>query len=117
MEEILQRFYVHRIPHVLPHAIEFAKKLAGCCTMMREMLGELENFKKPEKLLKLSVDLNQAEEECDRFYLEAARAVPTQCTDLLEIIAWREIYDYMEDCADACEHVADTVATVVMKNT
>ena len=37
--------------------------------------------------------------------------------DLLEIIAWREIYDYMEDCADACEHVADTVATVVMKNT
>ena len=117
VEEILQRFYVHRIPHVLPHAIEFAKKLAGCCTMMREMLGELENFKKPEKLLKLSVDLNQAEEECDRFYLEAARAVPTQCTDLLEIIAWREIYDYMEDCADACEHVADTVATVVMKNT
>ena len=103
VEEILQRFYVHRIPHVLPHAIE--------------MLGELENFKKPEKLLKLSVDLNQAEEECDRFYLEAARAVPTQCTDLLEIIAWREIYDYMEDCADACEHVADTVATVVMKNT
>ena len=97
VEEILQRFYVHRIPHVLPHAIEFAKK--------------------PEKLLKLSVDLNQAEEECDRFYLEAARAVPTQCTDLLEIIAWREIYDYMEDCADACEHVADTVATVVMKNT
>ena len=117
VEEILQRFYVHRIPHVLPHAIEFAKKLAGCCTMMREMLGELENFKKPEKLLKLSVDLNQAEEECDRFYLEAARAVPTQCTDLLEIIAWREIYDYMEDCADACVHVADTVATVVMKNT
>ena len=36
--------------------------------------------------------------------------------DVLQIIAWREIYDYMEKCADACEHAADVIGSVVMKN-
>ena len=27
------------------------------------------------------------------------------CKDPLEVIAWREIYIYLEKCADACEHV------------
>ena len=32
------------------------------------------------------------------------------------IIAWREIYDYLENAPILCEHVADTVGSVVMKN-
>jgi uncharacterized protein Yka (UPF0111/DUF47 family) len=34
----------------------------------------------------------------------------------LEIVCWRKIYDYLERCADACEHVADSVDMIVMKN-
>ena len=44
-------------------------------------------------------------------------AVPNHCSDVLEILFWREIYECMESCADACEHVGDCVETVVMKNT
>ena len=36
--------------------------------------------------------------------------------DPLHVISWREIYAYLERCADACEHVADAVESVVMKN-
>ena len=36
--------------------------------------------------------------------------------DVLYIIAWTEIFNYFEKCADACEHVADTVGSIVMKN-
>lgn len=36
--------------------------------------------------------------------------------DLLDIIAWREIYSYLEKCADVSEHVADVVESVIMKN-
>ena len=41
---------------------------------------------------------------------------PVLRTDVLDIISWREIYDCLEACADACEHVADTIETIVMKN-
>ena len=77
----------------------------------------LENFKKPEKLHSMIVELNHAEEECDAIYLESALRVRDLNTDVLEIVAWREIYHCMESCADACEHVADSVETIVMKNT
>lgn len=31
---------------------------------------------------------------------------------MLAVIAWREIYSYLEKCADACEHAADVVESV-----
>lgn len=117
VEEILQSFYVNRVQVVTPDAIEFAKKLVVCCELMGKMLGEFVNFKKPAKLHELIIELNHYEEECDTLYLEASRRVREQCTDVLDVISWREIYDKMENCADACEHVGDCVDTVVMKNT
>ena len=117
IEEILQRFYVNQIQSATRDGILFAKKIAGCCRLMKDMLSELENFKKPEKLHSMIVELNHAEEECDAIYLESALRVRDLNTDVLEIVAWREIYHCMESCADACEHVADSVETIVMKNT
>lgn len=37
--------------------------------------------------------------------------------DVLEIIALRDVYECLEACADACEHVSACVGTVIMKNT
>ncbi len=117
VEEVLQQFYMDNIKTVLPEALEFAAKLVGCCELMANMLREFPNFKKPARLHEMIVTLNHAEEECDALYLRAIRAVPTHTSDVLEILFWREIYECMESCADACEHVGDCVETVVMKNT
>ncbi len=117
VEEIFQNIYIDRVKFILPEAIEFADKLVECCGLMKEMLGEFPNFKKPAKLHEMVIALNHAEEECDALYLRAVRAVPEHCTEVLDILYWREIYRCMEDCADACEHVGDCIETVVMKNT
>ena len=37
--------------------------------------------------------------------------------DPLEIIIWRDIFRYLEQCADACEHVADAAEKAYMNNT
>ena len=57
------------------------------------------------------------EEEGDRLFIESMRRLHAEVTDPIEIIAWREIYVYLEKCCDACEHVADVVESVIMKNT
>ncbi len=116
VEEVVQALYVDRIKTVLPEAIIFADKIVECCTIMNEMLSELESFKKPAKLHGIIVDLGAKEEECDELYLNALLAIYEHITDPLEIIFWREIYEHLEKCADACEHVGDVVETVVMKN-
>lgn len=117
IEEILQRFYVDRIETVLPCALEFATRIETSCDLMKAIVTELPNFKKPHKLKELIVKMSHEEEQCDKLYLTATRAIPDQTKDILEILGWREILSKMERCADACEEVADNIETIVMKNT
>ena len=117
IEEVLQQCYVWQVNAIPADAIQFARLIAKSCRLMKDMIAEFSNFKKPEKLRSLIVELSNVEEECDVFYLKASLNAKESCTDVMDIITWRRIYDRMENCADACEHVGDCVDTVVMKNT
>ena len=116
IEEVLQRIYVNRIQTVMPEAIQFAGMVVECCNMMKEMLAELPNFKKPKKLHEMIIALSHKEEECDQLYLKATLNAADFSTDPLTVMFWRDIYDRLEKCADACEHVGDSIETIVMKN-
>lgn len=116
IEEVLQLFYMYRIQNLLPQAACFAAKIFEACQLMKEMLCEFVNFKHPAKLRQMVIDLNNKEEECDALYIDAIFALNDQSTDALEVISWRDIYNRLESCADACEHVGDCVDLVLMKN-
>lgn len=116
IEEVLQRIYVNRIMTIMPEAITFAAMIVECCDMMKEMLGELVNFRKPKKLHELIINLSHKEEECDKLYLEATLKTADFSDNVLEVIFWREVFEKLEKCADACEHVGDSIETIVMKN-
>jgi len=116
IEEVLQRIYVNRIATIMPEAVTFAAMIVECCDMMKEMLGELVNFKKPKKLHELIINLSHKEEECDQLYLEATLKAADFSDNVLEVIFWREVFEKLEKCADACEHVGDSIETIVMKN-
>jgi len=45
------------------------------------------------------------------------RELMVSSADVMEKMAWHEIYDCLEACVDACEHVSECVDTVIMKNT
>ena len=117
IEEVLQRIYVDRITVIMPEAIAFAGMIVECCEMMTKMLSELVNFKKPKKLHEMIIELSHKEEKCDELYLEATLKSADFSSDVLTVIYWREIFDKLEKCADACEHVGDSIETIVMKNT
>ena len=117
LEEVLQKFYINDVRIIQPDAIEFAKKLVKSCELLCSLMGEFENFKRSKHIRSMIVNLNDAEEECDRLYLKSMRSLAKESANVLSIIAWRDIYDCMESCADACEHVSECVGAVIMKNT
>ena len=119
IEEVLQAVYINNVTKITDEAVSFAEKICVCTAKMKTMLTELPNFRKSEQLHKLIIDVNAAEEECDVLYLHAAYSCRKNWNgeNPLDVIAWREIYSALEECADACEDVADTVEAVVMKNT
>ncbi len=116
VEDVLMTLYVNHIKQIPNEVVNFTRLILRSCGVMKDMLQEFENFKKPTKLHDLVIKLSDLEEEGDRLYLQYKYNIRETFTDVLEIISWREILDKMETCLDACEHVGDCVDTVVMKN-
>lgn len=117
LEEIIQKFYIYNIQTVDSGAVEFAKKLVKTCDLLCALMDEFENFKRSKKIRELIIELNDAEEECDKLYLSSMRDLTRNSSDVLTAISWREIYECLESCADACEHVSECIGSVIMKNT
>ena len=86
------------------------------CDMVKLMLKEFASFRHSKSLRDHIIAINTLEEQADQVFVTSMRELHTTCTDPVEIICWREVYFYLEKCTDACEHVADVVEQIVMKN-
>ena len=75
-----------------------------------------QEFKRSERLHEHIVCINSLEEEADKLFIACMYDLHSTCKDPLTVIAWREIYLYLEKCADTCEHIADMVESTIMKN-
>ena len=117
IEDVLIRIYINNVQQIRPEALAFIKVIIRCCEALKEVMEEFADFRKSKTLHGLIIEINAREEEGDRLFIESMRKLHAEVTDPIEIIAWREIYVYLEKCCDACEHVADVVESVIMKNT
>ena len=117
IEDVLIRIYINNVQKIRPEALAFIKVIIRCCQALKEVMEEFADFRKSKTLHGLIIEIHALEEEGDRLFIDSMRRLHAEVTDPIEIIAWREIYAYLEKCCDACEHVADVVESVIMKNT
>ena len=116
IDDILIRIYMYNIGKLRPAALAFADVIARCCKALQVAMQEFPNFHKSEDLRQALIDVNTMEEEGDTIYIDAMRELYKKCDNPIEVAAWSELYDRLEDCCDACEHVADVMEIIVMKN-
>ncbi|HIR26680.1 MAG TPA: DUF47 domain-containing protein [Candidatus Choladousia intestinigallinarum] len=116
LEDVLLRVYMNHVEKIEPEALEMMDVIIKCCEGVRDLTKEFADFKHSKGLKNMIIEINALEESADSLFVSSMRKLHTESRDPLHIIAWREIYTYLEKCADACEHTADTVESVVMKN-
>lgn len=61
--------------------------------------------------------MNDIEGEADEVYVDASYrlfAVPADCRVLM---GSKAVYESLENCCDLCEHAADVIEQVIIKNT
>ncbi len=116
IEDVLMRLYCNNIQTLRPDALATAKLIQKACTAVAQLMKDFSDFKRAKTLSQHIIDINSLEEEADAAFLHSVRQLHVGCTDALEVFSWHEVYRYLEQCMDACEHVADTVESVVMKN-
>ena len=62
------------------------------------------------------IQINRLENRIDRLYQDALEKLFAKSKDPIEIIKWKEVYEYLEKAANDCEHVADILQTIVLKH-
>ena len=116
IEDILIRLYMYNVEEIRPEATQFMDIIVRCCRQMRKMMEEFPSFRKSTDIHEYIVEVNNMEEEGDKLYVEAMRRLYVEAEDITETVVWTQIFQCFEDCCDACEEVAETVESIIMKN-
>ena len=116
VEEVLIRVYINNVQKIPQEALQLLDVVCQCCEEVQNLLKEFADFRHSNKITQKIIAINTLEEEAASLYISNMWKLHTEGNDVLYIIAWTEIFNYFEKCADACEHVADTVGSIVMKN-
>jgi len=116
IDDVLIKMYMFNVQAPRPEAATFTALIAQCCHALLDTMREFENFRRSSTLGDNIVRINDIEGEGDQLYTEAVHTLFTTAADPLAVTAWVEIFARLERCLDACEHVANVIESVVMKN-
>lgn len=116
IEDAAHRFRVFNIKTVMQDAHKLSELIVKCTKELRSVMVELKNMKTSKLLCAKIIEVNRIENDGDSLYRNVMTTLFTSELDTLEILKWKEIFEFLENSIDACEDVANTVEGVVMKH-
>lgn len=117
LDEVILEFYMYHMDTIPQGAPELSKIVNRCVLALHEAGTELKNYKKPQALRRLLVKVNDIETEADEVYVEAVYKLFASGADGRALLGTKAVYDSLENCCDLCEHAADVIEQVIIKNT
>jgi Phosphate transport regulator (distant homolog of PhoU) len=116
IESTAHRFHMLNVQSIREESKLLAKLIVQCTAELRAVMADLKNMKKSTSLQKKIIEVNRIENEGDNVFRQAITQLFASEKDPLEVIKWKEIYEYLENTLDACEDVANIAEGVIMKN-
>lgn len=116
IEEVYQMFFMYNVKEMRSDAYDFVDLIVRSTEAMKACFDEFENFRKSDLIVNKIVEVNVIEELADSLYFKVIRELYTKEKDPVKIMVWVRIYDRFEKICDLCEHVADAIGSVIMKN-
>lgn len=107
-------FHINDLPSGVP---EFSNIVCRCVKALHEAIKELKNFKKSKILRSLLVDINTIEGEADTAYAELIYSLFSEESETKKLVGNKAICESLEECCDLCEHAADIIYQIILKNT
>ena len=116
IESTASRFVMLNVNNSTEEAELLSKMIVKCCEEIIILMQELKNMKSSKEISKKIIEVNRIEEEGDKVSRKAIMDIFRADMEVIEVIKWREIYQYLEDTLDACEDLVNVIEGVVMKN-
>jgi len=116
IEDVAHSFRMFNIVTVREEAKALAALIEKSTDELKILMGEMKHMKTSKVLSEKVIEVNRLENEGDDIYRKSMTSLFSGEVDTLEVIKWKQIYEFLENSLDACEEVANTVEGVVMKH-
>jgi uncharacterized protein len=108
-------FEMYSIIHADEYILKFVDALKNC-TYEIEKAIDLLTSKKLLEIRQHAIKIKDLESVCDNIQRQSIKNLFMVEKDPIRIIQYKDIYESLEEVADHCQSVANTLETIIMKN-
>jgi uncharacterized protein len=112
-EEVADYLGLYRIEAPMSQSQELAGVLHSCARQIAQAMPRLRGFR---DISHFTVEINRLENDGDRITREAIASLFDNGIDPMVVIRWKDIFERLEEAIDSCEHVANILEGIVIKN-
>jgi predicted phosphate transport protein (TIGR00153 family) len=116
IDALAKRFPLFHVKQMEDGFVKQADLLVEATKVVRDAVSRLRANRKLSDLSKLLIDIHHKESVGDDNHHAAMSRLFDGGTEPLEVIKWKELYDYIEQALDGCEDVGNTLERIVLKN-
>jgi uncharacterized protein Yka (UPF0111/DUF47 family) len=110
---VSRRTVMFNVKTVRPGAPELAGVLIRAAKVIDASVADI---KKRARMVEHGKAMKVLEEEGDALYAESVSALFRSGADALEVLAWKDIFDALEEAIDQCEDVSNVLESIALKN-
>lgn len=111
-----QRLVLYRITKV-PEMLKSASEiLVSSAKEVQKAVLALHDPRQHADARATCVEINRLENEADAVHRRALAQLFAECTDAVQIIKLKELYQLIEEATDRCEDVANVIESIIIKS-
>lgn len=114
-EECADLFEMYSMTKADEFMLKFVDAIKNCAIEIEKCV-ELLSTKKLLQIREHAIKIKDYESKCDGVRRQSIKHLFATEKDPIRIIQYKEIYETLEDIADSCQNVANTLETIIMKN-
>ena len=113
VDEVSGYLSLYKIEAPMEQAQRMAHIVLQAAQQIAQAMPRLRTF---QDLSHFTVEVNRLENDGDRISRSAIASLFDEGIDPMVVIRWKDIFERLEEAIDACEHVANTLEGIVIKN-
>ncbi|WP_394233296.1 DUF47 domain-containing protein [Niallia oryzisoli] len=115
LEHCSALFEMYSITEADDFMLKFVDAIKNCSHEIQDSIDLLSTKKLPQ-IRDHAIKIKDYESKCDGIRRQSIKHLFSVEKDPIKIIQYKEIYENLEDIADYCQNVANTLETIIMKN-
>jgi uncharacterized protein Yka (UPF0111/DUF47 family) len=116
IDALSKRFPLFHVKSMEPIFVKQTEVLIASTKSLNQAIHLLRRSRKLVDLNPILIDIHTQESVGDDNHHAAMSKLFSGGTDALEVMKWKELFDYIENAIDGCEDVGNTLERLVLKN-